>query len=273
MSFFHSKFFQNRTGTVRKTVVGTILKTIIGTIIGMMAGLALIFILFVTAFEIACYSDYGFYEKEYKKYDVNNEHSIVNMEMDELMRVTKEMMSYLRGDRENLVIYAQIDGTEKEMFNEIDKSHMADVRELFTGALALRRICICIFAFCCLLLIVASNVRYALMFLCSKIQFFIGTLWILLFFIVIAAYINFNAVFTAMHLLLFDNDNWLLDPDISRLINILPEGFFMDMGVRIAVLFVIINIIIFFLCFLGKRGMIKRRKNKLKISGGTYEQG
>ena len=78
MSFFHSKFFQNRTGTVRKTVVGTILKTIIGTIIGMMAGLALIFILFVTAFEIACYSDYGFYEKEYKQLNLKGESLEVN---------------------------------------------------------------------------------------------------------------------------------------------------------------------------------------------------
>lgn len=250
MSFFHFKFFKNLTGTV------------IGTIIGMIAGLSLIFILFVTAFEVACYSDYEFYEKEYKKYNVNNEHSIVNMEMDELMRVTKEMMSYLHGDRENLVIYAQIDNMEKEMFNEIDKSHMADVRELFTGALNLRRVCICIFAFCTLFLIVANGVRQALISLCSKVQFCIGTLWMLMFFIVIAACVNFNAVFTAMHLLLFDNDNWLLDPDISRLINILPEGFFIDMGVRIAVLFVIINIIIFFLCFLGKRGMIKSGKGQ-----------
>ncbi len=245
MRFFHCNFFKNLAGVIT------------GTVIGIIAGLSLIFIMFVTAFEIACYSDYGFYEKEYRKYNVNNEHSIVNMEMDELMRVTKEMMSYLRGDRENLVIYAQIDGTEKEMFNEIDKSHMADVQELFIGALALRKICICIFIFCILMLILTNGVRHAFISLCGKIQRCIGVLWLLLFCIVIAACVNFNAVFTAMHLLLFDNDNWLLDPDISRLINILPEGFFMDMGVRIAVLFVIINIIIFFLCFLGKRGMIK----------------
>lgn len=237
----HSVFFKNLTGRI----------------IGVMAGLVLIFIMFVTAFELACYSDYGFYEKEYRKYDVNNENSIVNMEMDELMRVTKEMMSYLRGNRENLVIYAQIDGTEKEMFNEIDKSHMADVRELFVNALILRRICICIFLFCVLLLIFTSGIRHALLLLCRMIQYCIGVLWLLLICLIIAACVNFNAVFTAMHLLLFDNDNWLLDPAISRLINILPEGFFMDMGIRIAVLFVIINIIIFFLCFLGKRGMIK----------------
>lgn len=225
-------------------------------ILGITGGLALIFIMFVTAFEIACYSDYGFYEKEYRKYNVNNENSIVNMEMDELMRVTKEMMSYLRGDRENLIIYAQIDGTEKEMFNEIDKSHMADVRELFVNALTLRWICIFIFLLSALLRIPVSGVKNSILSLCKTIQYCIMILWILLAVLVIAACINFTAVFTAMHLLLFDNDNWLLDPDVSRLINILPEGFFVDMGIRIAVIFIIVNVIIFFLCFLVKRGMI-----------------
>ena len=64
MRFFHCNFFKNLAGVIT------------GTIIGIIAGLSLIFIMFVTAFEIACYSDYGFYEKEYRKYNVNNEHSI-----------------------------------------------------------------------------------------------------------------------------------------------------------------------------------------------------
>ena len=83
---------------------------------GVLIGFAVIFIIFVSAFEIACYSDYGFYQKEYEKYDVNNKTSIVNMDMDELMKVTKEMMQYLCGNREELVIYAQVDGTEKKPY-------------------------------------------------------------------------------------------------------------------------------------------------------------
>jgi uncharacterized membrane protein len=62
-----------------------------------------------------------------------------------------------------------------------------------------------------------------------------------------------------MHEVLFNNDNWLLDPNVSRLINMLPEGFFVDMGIRIGVIFVIINIFIFFFCFFTKRGMIKSK--------------
>ena len=67
-------------------------------------------ILIITSVEVAVYANYGYFEKEYKKYDVNNPKGIVNMEMDELISVTKDMMQYLRGNRVNLDIIATIDG-------------------------------------------------------------------------------------------------------------------------------------------------------------------
>lgn len=72
-------------------------------ITGIITGSALVLILAVSSVEIAAYSDFGFYEREYTKYNVNSPEGIVNMEMDELVRVTKEMMAYLRGDRKSVV--------------------------------------------------------------------------------------------------------------------------------------------------------------------------
>lgn len=237
---------------------------------GVVIGLSMIFIMFVTAFEIACYSDYGFYEKEYEKYDVNNKNSIVNMSMEELVRVTKEMMSYLRGDRDDMVIYAQIDGEKKEMFHDMDKIHMADVRELFVNALEQRILCIFIAAAAFLLLALTNGWRESLLKVCGCVQGCIFILFAFLIGVAAAAWMNFTAVFYAMHHLLFDNENWMLDPAVSRLINILPEEFFVDMGIRIAIIFLFINFFILSLAFSTKRGMIKRNRNK--ISGGTYEQ-
>ena len=37
---------------------------------GFLSSFAIIFILLVTAFDVACYSDFGFFEKEYEKYGV-----------------------------------------------------------------------------------------------------------------------------------------------------------------------------------------------------------
>ena len=60
------------------------------------AAVSLILILLLSAFEIAAYSDFGFYQKEYEKYEIQE---TLPMEMDDIMDVTEKMMSYLRGDR------------------------------------------------------------------------------------------------------------------------------------------------------------------------------
>ena len=95
-------------------------------------------VLIISAVEVAVYADYGYFRKEYEKYDVNNPKGIVDMEMDELMSVTVKMMDYLRGDRDNLDIVAEISGEDMEFFGEREKSHMADVRDIFVGALKVR---------------------------------------------------------------------------------------------------------------------------------------
>ena len=44
----------------------------------------------------------GGMKKEYEKYNVTED---LEMEMDDVMDVTEEMMAYLRGDREDLVVW------------------------------------------------------------------------------------------------------------------------------------------------------------------------
>ena len=74
---------------------------------GMIASMAVILILLISAFEIGAYSDYGWYEKEYEKYEVLED---LEMEMDDAMYVTEEMMAYLRGNRDDLVVDTVVDG-------------------------------------------------------------------------------------------------------------------------------------------------------------------
>ena len=91
-------------------------------IISAVSAFALIIILLISAVDIAAYSDYGYYEEEYNRLGVLNN---IPMEMDDLMDVTKEMMSYLRGNREDLVVITTIDGAQAEFFNDQEKIHMA----------------------------------------------------------------------------------------------------------------------------------------------------
>ena len=58
--------------------------------LGMTAILSVIVILLISSFEIGIYSDFGWYEKEYEKYNVTED---LEMKMDDVMDVTEEMMA------------------------------------------------------------------------------------------------------------------------------------------------------------------------------------
>lgn len=109
----------------------------------MIISIAAIIILLISAFEIAAYSDFGWYRKTYEKYNVKED---LDMEMNDVMHVTEEMMSYLRGNRDDLVVDTIVNDEEREFFNDKEKAHMVDVKNLFISGVWIRRISILIFA-------------------------------------------------------------------------------------------------------------------------------
>lgn len=113
-----------------------------GILLGVVISIMAIFICLITGFEIATYGNYGFYEKEYEKYQVTES---LDMEMDDVMTVTKYMMSYLKGKEETLSIESTIEGKKQDFFNEQDRFHMGEVQNSFLKGILLRRIAIVIF--------------------------------------------------------------------------------------------------------------------------------
>ena len=103
------------------------------------AMLLLVTALLITSFQAAAYGDpsYGFYEREYEKYRVTES---LDMEMEDVMDVTEYMMAYLIGEEDELSVITDVDGQTQDFFNEQDRLHMLDVRNLFLGGLALRRV-------------------------------------------------------------------------------------------------------------------------------------
>ena len=98
------------------------------------------------------------------------------------------------------------------------------------------------------------------------------TVWAAVLVVAAAAFVDFTAVFYIFHYIFFDNMAWQLDGEISRLINMLPEGFFIDIAIRIGVIYILSNLIILALAFWVKRGKLFSLSQKIRI-GGTYEQG
>ena len=52
------------------------------------------------------------------------------------------MMAYLKGDREELSVMTIIGGERQDFFNEQDRFHMGEVRDLFLAGFALRKIAV-----------------------------------------------------------------------------------------------------------------------------------
>lgn len=200
---------------------------------GIVLSFSIIAILLITNFEIAMYSDFSVYEKEYEKYDVLSD---LDMTMEDVMHVTREMMAYLRGDRDTLSVVTTVEGTEQDFFNEQDRFHMGEVRDLFIGGLNIRTGAAAV-ALICLVFLVVSKARLRKI-LARSYQIALGITGAAVLFIGIAAVVDFNAVFVQFHHIFFDNDLWLFDPAEDYMIRMLPEGLFADMVLRIGILFV-----------------------------------
>ena len=214
-------------------------------VLGILCGFALMIILLITSIEAVTYWTPGYYEKEYAKYGVLND---VHMEMDDLLDVTDEMMAYLRGSREDLHVPTIVDGQPREFFNDREIAHMEDVRGLFLGGLALRRISLGLIVACViLLLLLKADIRRVLpKMICIGSALFFAVLAVLTGIIST----DFNQYFIMFHHIFFNNDLWMLNPDPDLLINIVPEPFFMDTAARIAMTYGISVLAVFAICFI-----------------------
>lgn len=217
---------------------------------------AVIIILLITSIEIAAYSDWNYYQREYTRLGVLNN---IPMEMNDLMDVTKEMMSYLRGDRADLVVETTIDGRNAEFFNEQEKFHMSEVRGLFLAGIGLRR----------LMIVIALAGTAVLFFTKATLSdllpaaFQRGSILLAVLIGLAACFLStdFNRYFTLFHEIFFDNDLWLFDPATSLMINMLPEPFWIHICARIGIIFS--GLIV--LCFTGCSVWRRLRRDMLSL--------
>jgi len=221
---------------------------------GLILGFALIAALLITSFEIAMYADFDVYRQEYEKYDVLSD---LNMSMDDAMDVTRQMMAYLRGEGDTLSVITTVDGREQDFFNEQDRFHMGEVRDLFIGGLNIRTGALVIAVLCILLLILTkADLKKTVP---AGYQAALAVTAAALLFLGIACAVDFNAVFVKFHHIFFDNDLWIFDPAEDYMIRMLPEGLFFDMVVRIGCIFAGLLAVFLILSFIPR--IMKGKRN------------
>ena len=218
-----------------------------------------IFAMLLTSFQLAIYGDpdYKFYEKEYQKYHVTDS---LGMKLDDVMKVTDYMMDYLIGREEELSIVTEVDGRSQDFFNEQDRLHMADVRNLFLGGLKIRNVC----AVIAVLLTAGLMIRRED---CKRVLPKAYTRAVVILFGVIvllgiAFTVDFTRCFTIFHQIFFTNDLWMFDPSEDYMIRMLPEGFFADMAARITAVFVGMLLFVWGIFFFISRGKIFHKERK-----------
>ena len=195
----------------------------------------LIGVLLLTSFQVAIYGDsqYRFYEREYKKYQVADS---LNMTMDNIMDVTDQMMAYLIGNKAELSVITDVDGETQDFFNEQDRFHMGEVKDLFLGGLKIRNIMLV--AVLLILILLAARKADLIKLLPRAYFVTLGITGVITIVLGVLFASDFDKYFRIFHEIFFDNDQWMFDPATDYMIRMLPEGFFYDFVFRIGGFFV-----------------------------------
>lgn len=182
-------------------------------------------VIFYVCFDINFYKD--FYQKE-------NIADYIDTSSDNLINNTQNLLNYLN-KKEQL---------NTDWFSEKDILHMVDVQNLYTFSHSIMIYCFITFILSTIIIILILR---------GKSLLYITKIFnkVLLLFIVLVgglsaviAY-NFNSFWIKFHTTLFSNELWLLSPNESNLIKMVPEEFFISLITKIIIYILILFILLF----------------------------
>ena len=201
--------------------------------------------LLLTVVDYCCF-DLSFFQREYA---ADGTAKKVGMSDPDLMNATETLLDYLKGERDDILVTAEIKGTERQVFDNRETAHMVDVKALYQGALVVRNV---LLAGAVLLLVACVVLARGRIRKTLRKGFLVGivAMLVVIALILVYALLDFTSFWNHFHLLLFDNDLWLLDPRVSIMINMFPATFFSDLVMRVILWTVIclgaIALILFF---------------------------
>ncbi|MEZ7725241.1 TIGR01906 family membrane protein [Gemella sanguinis] len=175
--------------------------------------------------------DINFYKEFYQKENIAN---YIDTSSDNLINNTQNLLNYLN-KKEQL---------NTDWFSEKDILHMVDVQNLYTFSHSIMIYCFITFILSTIIIILILR---------GKSLLYITKIFnkVLLLFIVLVgglsaviAY-NFNSFWIKFHTTLFSNDLWLLSPNESNLIKMVPEEFFISLITKIIIYILILFILLF----------------------------
>lgn len=222
-------------------------------LLGMGQAVALLLILLYCAIMVPTFQ-MGFYQRQFER---NRVEQVIGIERDELIRVTTHLMAYMRGREDDLQITAVVQGTERPFFSQREIDHMVDVRDLFAGGALIFQGAVIVFVVTgAFFMLIAKSSLTTLARIHRNTNIAVLTFLALLT-VVIA--LDFTRAFDIFHEIFFNNDYWILNPQVDLLINMVPEPFFVNIGIYVAVLFVVLSVAVIVLA-----GLYLRRARRMR---------
>lgn len=175
--------------------------------------------------------DLNFYKDFYKKENIAD---YIGTSSDNLINNTQNLLNYLN-KKEQL---------NTGWFSEKDILHMVDVQNLYTFSHNIMIYCFITFILSTIIIILnlrGKSLLYITKIFNKVLLLFIGLIGGLS---TIIAY-NFNSFWIKFHTTLFSNDLWLLSPNESNLIKMVPEEFFISLITKIIIYILILFILLF----------------------------
>ena len=195
----------------------------------------LIICAFLSCIDYWCFSS-SFYKNEYTKLDTANQ---IGMSQDDLDKTSDVLLGYLKDKYYSLDTKAKVEGVTREVFNDREKAHMLDVKNLYQNVLIVRNACFVVYLLSFIYICFSSNTKYIFTSYKKSLAIFS----FVIAFILLFCLIDFDGFWTNFHHIFFPNNNlWLLDPRTDILIMMVPSQFFFDLCISI-----IVSIIVFLL--------------------------
>ena len=170
------------------------------------------------------FNNIGLYEGGFEKYRIARASGISDAD---LRQVAVDLRAYFNSGDEPLYVRARIFGLERDLFNEKEVIHMADVKRLLWGVYGAFAVSVA----CLVALTVAGFALQRRVFLPTLAR---RTLWggVLTVGLLVAfgllSVVAFDALFLLFHQVSFANDFWRLDPRTDYLVLLFPQGFWFD---------------------------------------------
>ena len=204
-------------------------------ILGWLAPIALMLLLVTTNVRLVTNS-LTVYTALFERHDVSQRTGI---RMESLRDVGRQIQDYFNSDTEPLRVTATVNGVPRELFNELEASHMADVKQLFLRTYRVQ-------AASALFLLLVSVLAWVQLRR-GALREFAHWLWrggVLTLGVIgalgIGSIVAFDALFTLFHYIGFPQGNWTFDPRTDYLVRVFPFGFWQDVTLLIGGLTVLL---------------------------------